>query len=67
MPKATLTFDLPEEHEEFMSAVQGNAWNVAIFEFDQWLRSQIKYGDRDELQEVRDRLNQEVMERGLEL
>ena len=41
--KAQLTFNLPEDHEEFTDAVNGNAYKAVIFQIDQWMRSQIKH------------------------
>lgn len=43
MPKATLTFQLPEERCEFYLASKGAAWYFVAWELDQWLRGQIKY------------------------
>ena len=60
--EATLKFNLPEEQTEFESATNGWKWSVAIWEFDQHLRSQIKYNDKlsececDTYQEIRDKL-----------
>jgi hypothetical protein len=59
--KAKLTFNLPEEQEEFNDAVNGNAFKAVIWELDQWMRSQIKHGDladdvHEKVQEIRDYL-----------
>ena len=60
--EATLKFNLPEEQPEFDNAVNGWKWSVAIWEFDQHLRSQIKYNDKlsececDTYEEIRDKL-----------
>ncbi len=54
----TKEFHLPEEQEEFRNACDGSTWKAIIWDFDQWLRTQIKHGDREDLQEVRDRLNE---------
>jgi hypothetical protein len=60
--KAQLTFNLPEDHEEFNDAVNGNAYKAVIWELDQWMRSQIKHQDMpdevaDKVQEIRDQLH----------
>ena len=60
--KAQLTFNLPEEQEEFQDAVNGNAFKAVIWELDQWMRSQLKHGDlpddvHDKVQEIRDQLH----------
>ena len=41
--EAILKFNLPEEHLEFESAVKGETWSLAMWELDQWLRSQTKH------------------------
>lgn len=46
--KATLTFTLPEEQHEYMNAVNGAKMHSILWEFDQWLRAKLKYGDLDE-------------------
>lgn len=46
--KATLEFDLPEDQEAFDRAREGGTLFAAMTEFDQYLRSQIKYGDHPE-------------------
>lgn len=59
MPKATLSFNLPEERSEFTAAVEGQAARSLIWEIDQHCRGLIKHGDLPEeidrhLQEIRD-------------
>jgi len=44
MPKAILEFNLPEEQETFDFAVNGHLYYVALLEFQDWLRRQVKYG-----------------------
>lgn len=41
--KASLTFDLPEDAEEYRLASQAGAMHAALSDFDNWLRGQIKY------------------------
>jgi hypothetical protein len=60
--KAQLTFKLPEEQEEFNDAVNGSAFKTAIWELDQYMRSQLKHGElpddvHDKVQEIRDQLH----------
>lgn len=43
--KATLEYTLPEEAEEHMSAMRGSLWKSLVFEYDQALRSKLKYGN----------------------
>jgi hypothetical protein len=60
--KAQLTFNLPEDHEEFTDAVNGNAYKAVIWQIDMYLRSQLKHGELpeseyDKVQEIRDELH----------
>lgn len=46
--KAKLEFDLPKDQHEYYRAINGGATFGIIHDFDQWLRSEIKYGDHDD-------------------
>jgi hypothetical protein len=41
--KAVLEFDLPEDNTDFQAAINGHNYKSAIWEFDQLLRSEMKY------------------------
>lgn len=41
--KAILEFDLPEDSREHQASVNGIKYQGAIWDFDQWLRSEMKY------------------------
>ena len=41
--QATLTFNLPEDQQEFNLATKASDWWNVCWEMDQWLRSQYKY------------------------
>lgn len=43
MTKATLTFALPEDWEDFMSAIHGTDYRLALWNVDQRLRNKAKY------------------------
>jgi hypothetical protein len=43
--KGILEFNLPEEHVDFQTAVKASDYKSFVWEFDQWLRSKIKYDD----------------------
>jgi len=43
--KATLEFDLPEEHNEFEAAFNARKALSALWEIDQHCRSILKYGE----------------------
>jgi hypothetical protein len=70
--KAILKFNLPEEQPEFDLAVNGNKWSFVAWKIDQELRSKIKYSEsiteeqRDIYQEVRNSINEYMIEQGLD-
>ena len=66
--KATLEFNLPEEEEQFDVATKAMDWVLLAWDIDQFMRNKIKYEqDRDGiLQLVRDRLNFNMEEKGLQ-
>jgi hypothetical protein len=41
--KAVLEFNLPEDNYDFQAAINGNNYKTAIYNFDQLLRSEMKY------------------------
>lgn len=47
MPKATLQFDLPEEHQEHQDAINGSDWKYVVWDLDQFLRNKLKYDLND--------------------
>jgi len=47
MPKATLTFDLPEEESLHQMTINAGKYYSALFEIDQYMRNQIKYASDD--------------------
>lgn len=65
---ATLTYKLPEEREEFLTALNAGTYVSVLIELDNWLRSTLKYTDepanredaRVMLQELRDLLTSEL-------
>ena len=48
--------DRPEDRSKFEQAHHGGDLAIAVTQFDEWLRSQIKHADREELEDVRARL-----------
>ena len=70
--EAILKFNLPEEQVEFNLAVNGNKWSYVAWKVDQELRSKIKYSEsiteeqRDIYQEVRNLINEYMIEQGLD-
>ena len=67
--KATLEFNLPEEHDEHLNALQGLSWQMVLFEIDQELRSTVKYEDSEQdadyAQKIRDLIYEKMNDRGL--
>lgn len=59
--KATLKFNLPEENDEYYMAVNGNKFQLVLWDLDQYLRNEIKYNDKEELQPIRNKIY-ELME-----
>ena len=55
--KATLTFDLPEDDCQFQIASKAMAWALVCWDLDQYLRSQIKYNQKEDFQSIRDHLH----------
>ena len=69
--KAILEFELPEDKEEFDAASKGMDWAIVAWDIDQLLRKKLKYGDllpntRAELEEIRNTLNEMLIDRGLQ-
>jgi hypothetical protein len=74
MPKATLTFDLPEEQSEFDLANNASKYYSVLWDLDQYLRNFVKYpSDRedpiltDTMAKVRDELWRLMNEHNLDL
>jgi hypothetical protein len=67
--KATLEFNLPEESDEHLNALQGLSWQMVLFEIDQELRSTVKYDDSEQdadyAQKIRDMIYEKMADRGL--
>ena len=71
--KATLEFNLPEDHIEFEMAVNGSKMHSVLWEMDQWLRTQYKYMPDSEYSEdkyntfekCREHLRELMIENGL--
>jgi hypothetical protein len=45
--KAILEFNLPDDQPEFDMAVNGGKWSLAMWELNNWLRSQTKHPAAD--------------------
>lgn len=59
--KAVLEFDLPEDNKDFQAAINGNNYRSAIWDYDQLLRSEMKYKElSDEQYKVYDFCRKEL-------
>jgi len=67
MPTITLQFDLPEEEEVALKSVRGPDAFEALRDLDLWLRNEIKYRDRVELQPAREALHRIALDNDLDL
>ena len=65
--KATLEFNLPEDREDFNYATNGFNYYMALVEMDEWLRSEYKYNDNEEMYEVRNKLREIISENNVKL
>ena len=66
--KANLEYNLPDDQEQFDVASKSMDWALLVWDIDQFMRNKIKY-DQDTdgvLQLVRDRLNFQMEEKGLQ-
>jgi len=54
--RGIIEFNLPEEENEFRQAMAATRYLTILIRIDEFLRSQIKYEEREELQEIRDKL-----------
>jgi hypothetical protein len=52
MPKAILEFNLLEESNEYLMAVNASKYYAALSDISNWIRTEIKHNDK-ELEEVR--------------
>ena len=65
--KATLEYNLPDDQEDFNHATNGFNYYMALVEMDQWLRSEYKYNDNEEMYEARVKLRQIISENNVEI
>jgi hypothetical protein len=71
--KATLTFNIPEDNEEFNRAIKAADYYVCLFDFYQYLRREIKYNEklseieRQTIEKVIEEFNGILTENGIEI
>lgn len=67
MPRATLTYDLPDDNAEFRAAIAGREALAVLHEIDYLLRSKLKHHELTEaveavVQEIRDLIPGELLD-----
>jgi len=74
MAKAILEFNLPEENGEFINAVNGVKYLLALWKMDNHLRSELKHngesytkGEYKVLEDLREKLYKVMGENGVSL
>ena len=70
--KATLQFDLPEESQDHLDALNGTTWKVVVYSIDARVRNLQKHGHNlasieDALETFRDVIQNEINDKGLTL
>lgn len=65
--KATLEYNLPEDREDFNYATNGFNYYMALVEMDQWLRSEYKYNGKEDMYQVRQKLNEIILENNVKI
>ena len=69
--KATLTFNLPDDHVEHMYAVHASDFHSVLYDLDQEMRTILKYEDHPEgvyvvVERLREMLREGVYKTGIE-
>lgn len=72
MPKGMLTFDLPEEDEEFRQAQEGSGWKFLILDILNHLQANVKHGTHSQeklaaFEEVRELIWNSIEDRNLKM
>jgi hypothetical protein len=64
--KVNVIFKLPEEQDEYQTAMDGGKYKAALQELDNFLRGKIKYTDEEtiKLEDIRAKLHELVNEAG---
>ena len=65
--KGILKFDLPEDDCQFKIASTAMSWALALWDLDNYLRAQIKYSGKEDLQPIRDKLHEFLADYNLNL
>ena len=70
--KATLEFNLPEENQEHLDAINGTSWKITLSNFDNTFRCYLKHGHnfsdiKNCLDSLRKQLHEDIEDNGLRL
>lgn len=65
--KATLEYNLPEEHEEHLAAVHAMDWKLVVWNYHEYLRKLFHDGDTTTVEKSLERLNEMIEDYGLTL
>jgi len=65
--KIEMIFNLPEDDSEFEAAVNGSSLAAILWEYDQWLRSEQKHRQREQIpvDELREKLRELISDAGM--
>ena len=65
--KAYLVFKFPEDNQEYQDAMNGTQYKLVLDDLDDFLRSRVKYEDKNYIRcdDVRSKLSELMNERGL--
>jgi len=73
MAEIILKFDSIEESDDARTALDGSKWKGAMWDLDQWLRSEIKYNGKlseeryDAYQAIRDKIREILHDNNLNI
>ncbi len=56
-----------DESDARQAAIDGAAWKAVCWDLDQWLRGQVKYSGKEDLDAARTALNDLIRDAGLNL
>lgn len=71
--KGIIQYNLPEENEEFQTAINGSKYKLLIWDLDQYLRGEIKYNSKlshdtcNAFELVRDFIRKELIENNISI
>lgn len=66
MPKATISFLLPDEIQEYKHAINGDRWMRACWELDSWLKNEFKRKKNLKIEDIREKLCLIMKDKGVE-